>query len=174
MPLDLRRSLGLQIAGAVVLLFGLATWLVQSRPGPAVVRPFHRTVAPAAFEITPDKLIAKRRCGFLDGVRLHDAGGVVLWGWAFDPRSGQPAPEVVVSMNGEPLPRSAAVDRRRTDVRKATKKDALLVTGWGLQLTADQLSPGEHTFIAHARFDDGKFCPLRLPKRNSITVPAPE
>ncbi len=154
-----------------VFAVGGLLWLSGARPGAAWVQPLESSSILASMsEITAERLVEGVKCGYVDGVRLDANGGVMIWGWAFDPRFDRPAQAVMVSMNGRPLRELARVDLPRSDIRRLAAKPGLEASGWGLRLPTSVLKPGKHVFVAHARFDDGRLCKLRKGGRNWIRV----
>jgi hypothetical protein len=97
-------------------------------------------------------------CGSLDGAIPKQGTGVLLWGWAYDPRTKRPAPAVVLFDNGRRLSPPVPVYRERPDVPAALREPALMTSGWNIWLPAASLDVSqEHTFEAFALLEDGKF-----------------
>ncbi len=160
-------------SGMLVLLAvgGLVSWTSGARPGAASVKRLERPVVPASpAEISAGNLVDGLKCVYLDGVRLDEEGGVMVWGWAFDPRSEELARSVMVSLDGAPLSRFAEINLPRPDVRRFADRPALLASGWGLRFPPSALTPGVHAFEAHAQFGDGTFCKLRAAGQSLILV----
>src|SRR5262249_17470202 len=108
-------------------------------------------------------------CGTLDGAKPTAEGGVFLWGWAYDPRVGTPAPAVLLLDNDQPVLPLIQVHLERPDVAAAKGKQLLLRSGWNLQLPASSRRSRVHVFRAYAVFGDGKLGRLG----GKLTVAAP-
>lgn len=92
--------------------------------------------------------------GSLDGAKLTDDGSVIVWGWAYDPRSDTPADAVILFDNGQPVLPPIKVSKERPDVAEVKGNPRLRTTGWYFQLSA---SPRRgHVFQAYAVLADGK------------------
>ncbi len=95
-------------------------------------------------------------CGSLDGIKVDKGGDLLLWGWAYDPRTQKPAREVVLLVNGQEYQR-APVALERPDVVSYFEAPALSLSGWNLRVPSLALPSGRHTFTAFALFEDGKY-----------------
>lgn len=155
---------------AVRSLGALALWLVAALPAgsapraAAVGEPWWRKSFPPAaslaaplppVQIDPAKVIPDLSCGSLDVATIEDSG-VVLVGWAYDPRSGAPANGVLVLDNGRPAAPPVHVFRERPDVAAALKNRRLAASGWLLWLPLPRVAPGKHRFEAYALFANGR------------------
>lgn len=103
------------------------------------------------------------RCGSLDGMKVDTDGSVFLWGWAFDPRTGQPVEGVRIFDRGRPLPGLAPAEIDRPDVAEFFDDPAMGSSGWNYRVPATEGTAGEgRELTARAWMSDGTECPLAL------------
>ena len=128
--------------------------MLAGRPLPAV-----------AFErgrVRPDL-----SCGSLDGAKPSPGAGVFVWGWAFDPRNGNPAAAVLLLANGRQVVPPIRVFLQRPDVAAEKGDRRLLPSGWNVWVPDGRLVGGPHDLEAFAVLGDGRLGPLlgkiRLP-----------
>jgi len=98
--------------------------------------------------------------GNLDSAAVAEEGGVLLMGWAYDPRTNSPARSVLILDNGRQYPLSVQVYRPRPDVAAFKSNRSLIDTGWLLWMPPERLPKGAHRLEAFAVFVDGKLARL--------------
>ena len=108
-------------------------------------------------------------CGSLDGAKRDADGSLFLWGWAYDARRGEPAPEVIVVDRGRRVGSPLPVSLERPDVVATKGSSKLLRSGWNLRLPPGSAAAGEPVFEALALLADGKLCRLG----GKLGAPAP-
>jgi hypothetical protein len=159
------------LIAAVLLLAGGALWCAQAAPQPAGF--WWRTGFPPASvnlagvpaeakldRVDPADVLADLHCGSLDGARLEQDAGVFVWGWAYDPRTGDSAVAVLLLDHGRLIAPPIPVFKERPDVAAALSNRRLIASGWSTWLPAGRLAAGEHDLQAFAVFADHKLGPL--------------
>ena len=107
-------------------------------------------------ELVPSEILEELRCGSLDGARREADGFAVVWGWAYDPRSKEPAPRIVLFADGQAVPLRIPTGSARLDVAAAFGVQ-LTTSGWVAVVPTEKLPAAGHcTFEALAVFDDGR------------------
>jgi arylsulfatase A-like enzyme len=117
------------------------------------------------------QLVDGLQCGSLDGAILDKQGRVFIWGWAYDPRAGEPAKAVAILVNGVLLDLEVPVVKERTDVADFYNDPRRTYTGWNVHLPARELSAGEHHVRAYAIFADGEMGRLTTEVSRIVKVP---
>jgi glycosyltransferase involved in cell wall biosynthesis len=102
----------------------------------------------------PDRLVDGLACGSLDGGMLDAAGGASIWGWAYDPRTMQPARSVILFLNGRQIAVQIPVGSERPDVASFLGNRDLSASGWSLYLPPRCLARGRNAFVAYAVLPD--------------------
>lgn len=118
-----------------------------------------------------DLVVTDLKCGKLDDTVAEEDGAVHFFGWAYDPRTNQPAKGILLRDNGRDVPRIISVYRDRGDIARSMGKRSLLKIGFFFWLPRESVSPGAHTWEAWAVLGDGGLC--RLESTRHVMIPAP-
>ena len=153
----MRRAIQGTIATAALVLTSVSPaappqrWWVKAFPPPSIQMAEERLPRFERRNVLPNL-----SCGSVDTARPAPEGGVLLNGWAIDPRKFVPAKAVVVFDNDRRFPRPVHVYRDRPDIAKLGNNRAMMPTGWLLWIPADEIGPGHHVFTVYAVLEDGK------------------
>src|SRR5262249_233771 len=96
-------------------------------------------------------------CGSLDGTKLDCDGNVVVWGWAYDPRTKRPARAVTLFLNQQQVPVQVFPGTDRPDVAAHLRNSNLAAAGWMSPVARPFLAPGKNIVEAYALLEDGQF-----------------
>jgi hypothetical protein len=97
--------------------------------------------------------MVKEACGALERVK-DEGSAVTVRGWAWDPRTREPAERVEVSVNGYSSLLSP-VQEQRADLVKALGNARLRIAGWLVRFPKSSLPPAPCVFNATAILADG-------------------
>ncbi len=114
-------------------------------------------MAARQLRLTAGDVVPDLTCGRLDGARPDPDGGVAVWGWAYDPRSGEPVRAVILLLNKQQLPVQISVGEERRDVADYLGDPGLERVGWSYHVRPRSLSRWEIVFEAYALLGDGRF-----------------